>query len=165
MQNRYAALAFRQLAYGSIDVLIKVCHNLLRLVILTHYLAYGKHAVLNILIGFQIQHNNGNIVGFQGMQITLVHALVSNYQIRLQLHDFFYVNIKDKAYLGSILGKSRHLAYLCFGTADNLAVDSLHQLQKGRGQDNDSFRNLLQGNNTLVIIGNFYCAARTGVAG
>ena len=132
MQNRYATLAFRQLAYCSIDVFIEACHNLLRLIILAHYFANGKHAVLNILIGFQIQHNNGNIVGFQGMQITLVHALVSNYQIRLQLHDFFYIDIKDKAYLGSILGKSGHLAYLCFGTADNLAVDSLHQLQEGR---------------------------------
>ena len=99
------------------------------------------------------------------MQITLVHALVSNYQIRLQLHDFFYIDIKDKAYLGSILGKSGHLAYLCFGTPDNLAVYSLHQLQEGRGQDNNSFRNLLYGNNTLVIIGNFDCAARTGTAG
>ena len=128
MQNRYAALAFRQLADGSINILIKACHNLLRLIILTHYFANGEHAVLNILIGFQIQHNNWNIVGFQGMQITLVHALVSNYQIRLQLHDFFYIDIKDKAYLGSILGKSGHLAYLCFGTADNLAVYCLHQL-------------------------------------
>ena len=84
--------------------------------------------MLNILIGFQIQHNNWNIVGFQCMQITLVHALVSNYQIRLQLHNFFYIDIKDKAYLGSILGKSGHLTYLCFGTPDNLAVYSLHQL-------------------------------------
>ena len=132
---------------------------LLCLIILTHYFANGEHAVLNILIGFQIQHNNWNIVGFQCMQITLVHALVSNYQIRLQLHDFFYIDIKDKAYLGSILGKSGHLAYLCFGTADNLAIYCLHQLQEGRGQDNNSFGHLFQGNNTLVIIGDFYCGA------
>ena len=118
----------RQLAYCSINILIKACHNLLRLGVLTHNLTYGKHAVLNILIGFQIQHYYRNIVGFKGMQIALVHALVGNNYIRLQLNNFFYIDIENKANLSSILRKIRNLAHLCFGTADNLAVYSLHQL-------------------------------------
>ena len=161
MQNRHRALALRQLADRARNILVQLISHRLALVLLVHHLSQNDKTMLHIVIGFQAQHNDRDIIRFQCMQIALVHALISNDQVRLQLHDFFYVNIKNKANLGSVLRKLRHLAQLRLGATNNLAVHSLHQLQKRRRQDNNSFGDFLQRDYTLIVIGDFCCSAHT----